>query len=94
MLAVKTTELSRNFSSIADRVVKGEKIVVSYPERENLVLITEKEYRELEELKTVVSKREEAVSLFKKMRSKVVESGDFMTDEEINAEIEAARAGA
>ena len=94
MLAVKTAELSSNFAAIADRVIRGEKVVVSCPELGNIVLMTEKEYNELRKLKNALKEREEAISLFKKMRAKVVESGDYMTDEEINAEIKTSRTGA
>ena len=37
--------------------------------------------------------REVYIRLFDKMRGDVVKSGDFLTDEEINAEINAARIG-
>ena len=94
MPAIKTAELSRDFPSIANRVVKGEKIIVSYPEQEDLIIITAREYNELLEFQKILKERAEAVSLFKRMRAKVVETGDFMTDEEINTEIKASRAGA
>ena len=51
MIAIKTANLTQNFREIADLVIGGERILVSRPRNENLVVITEKEYNELERLR-------------------------------------------
>lgn len=47
MVAIKTVDLTQDFKSVADRIIKGEKILISRPRNENIVMITEKEYNEL-----------------------------------------------
>jgi len=51
MIAIKTADLTQNFRQIAGMVVGGEKVLVSRPKNENLVVITEKEYNELDRLR-------------------------------------------
>jgi antitoxin YefM len=51
MIAIKTVNLTQNFREIADLVIGGEKVLVSRPKNENLVVITEKEYNELDRLR-------------------------------------------
>ena len=51
MIAIKTANITQNFKEIADLVVGGERILVSRPRNENLVVITEREYNELERLR-------------------------------------------
>lgn len=51
MIAIKTADLTQNFPSVADRVLRGEKVLISQPQDENLVLITEKEYKNLEKIR-------------------------------------------
>ena len=48
MLAVRAIDLKQNFKSICDRVFKGETMIVSRPRNENVVLISENEYEELQ----------------------------------------------
>ena len=52
MIAIKTADLTQNFKQIADQVIGGEKILVSRPKNENLVVITEREYNELDRLRS------------------------------------------
>ena len=48
MVAVKGADIKYNFKAICDRVFGGETIIVSRPKNENVVLISEKKYEELE----------------------------------------------
>jgi len=48
MIAIKTMDLRNNFKRISDLVSSGEKVLISRPRNENLVVISEKEYNELE----------------------------------------------
>jgi len=90
MIAIKTQDLTQDFSQVADRVIKGEKILISQPQNENLVLITEKEYKNLEQMRESRSDlaRIKARESIKKLQQQANESGaEKMTMEEINAEI-------
>ena len=51
MIAIKTANITQNFKEFADLVVGGERVLVSRPRNENLVIITEREYNELERLR-------------------------------------------
>lgn len=48
MVAIKGADIKYNFKSICDRVFGGETIIVSRPKNENIVLLSEKKYEELE----------------------------------------------
>lgn len=48
MIALKTTDIRNDFKKISNLVRTGEKILVSRPHNENLVILSEKEYNELE----------------------------------------------
>lgn len=48
MIALKTTDIWDDFKKISNLVRTGEKILVSRPHNENLVILSEKEYNELE----------------------------------------------
>ncbi len=50
MVAVKGADIKYNFKAICDRVFGGETIIVSRPKNENVVLISEKRYEELERM--------------------------------------------
>ena len=48
MLVIKTADLTQNFKQIADSIINhGEKVLITRPHNQNLVLITEREYKEL-----------------------------------------------
>jgi len=51
VIAIKTANITQNFKEFADLVVGGERVLVSRPRNENLVIITEREYNELERLR-------------------------------------------
>ena len=51
MVAVKGTTVKNDFKNICDRVFKGEVFIISRPKDENIVMVSEKEYAELERLK-------------------------------------------
>ena len=48
MIAVRGIDIKQNFKEICDRVFGGEVMIVSRPKNENIVLISEKKYAELE----------------------------------------------
>lgn len=51
MVALKTTDVKNNFKKISNLVCSGEKVLISRPHNENLVILTEKEYNELERIR-------------------------------------------
>jgi len=48
MIALKTVDMRNDFKKVSDLVNSGEKVLISRPRNENLVVLSEKEYNELE----------------------------------------------
>ena len=48
MIAVKTVDLRNDFKRVSELVISGEKVLISRPHNQNLVVLSEKEYNELE----------------------------------------------
>ena len=51
MIALKTTDIRNDFKKISNLVFSGEKVLISRPHNENLVILSEKEYNELEKIR-------------------------------------------
>ncbi len=51
MTAIKGTTVKTEFKSICDRAYKGESFIVTRPRNENVVLLSEREYRQLLRIK-------------------------------------------
>jgi antitoxin YefM len=51
MIAVKSMDVRDNFKSLCDKVFCGETLIISRPKNENIVMISEKEYNELQKAK-------------------------------------------
>ena len=51
MVAVKGTTVKNDFKNICDRVFKGEVFIISRPKNENVVMVSEREYAELERIR-------------------------------------------
>ena len=84
MVAIKTVDLTQDFKSVADRIIRGEKILISRPRNENIVMITEKEYNELADARKKAA-LERLRENFKAMQEQSVINGtNEMTMEEIN----------
>ncbi|MDL2264587.1 type II toxin-antitoxin system Phd/YefM family antitoxin [Synergistaceae bacterium OttesenSCG-928-I11] len=47
MIAIKPTQMRDNFKSICDQVVGGEIVIVSRPNNENVVVVSEKEFNDM-----------------------------------------------
>ena len=90
MVAIKTADLTQDFKRVADRVIKGERILISRPRNENLVLITEAEYNTLStQQKTSKLTLKETLSTLQH-QAELNGVADMSLDE-INAEIKAMR---
>jgi antitoxin YefM len=48
MIALKTVDLRNDFKRVSALVNAGEKVLIARPHNENLVVLSEKEYNELE----------------------------------------------
>jgi len=92
MVAIKAVDLTQDFKHVADRIIKGEKVLISRPKNENLVIITEKEYKELNEIRENKKSRARA-RLMENMEALQKSTSDVneMTMEEIDAEVQAYR---
>ncbi len=51
MLAVKSMNVRDNFKNWCNQVINGETLIVSRPKNENVVILSEKEYNELQKAK-------------------------------------------
>lgn len=51
MLAVKSINVRDNFKEWCDKIVMGETVVISRPQNENIYMINEAEYNELQKAK-------------------------------------------
>lgn len=47
ILAVKSMDVMENFKALCDRVFRGETLIISRPENENIVMMSEKEYNDI-----------------------------------------------
>jgi len=93
MLAIKTADLTQDFKRYADQVTMGEKVLISRPRNENLVVITEREYNEYEKLRQKEAHME-LKKAFESMQEQSVTNGtDKMTMDEINDIIAEVRLG-
>jgi len=48
MIALRTVDLRNDFKRVSDLVNSGEKVLIARPRNENLVVLSEREYNELE----------------------------------------------
>lgn len=51
MIALKTVDIRSSFKKVSDLVNSGEKVLIARPHNENLIVLSEKEYNELEKLR-------------------------------------------
>lgn len=51
MIALKTIDIKNDFKRISNLILEGEKVLISRPRNENLIILTEKEYNELEKIR-------------------------------------------
>lgn len=75
MQIIRAVDLHTNFKNVCDYVLKGEKVVVARPHNENLVLISEEKYNELEGKK---NRNAEYLKKLKKSHEEY-ENGDYVT---------------
>ena len=57
MVAVKSIDLRENFKSFCDKVFGGETLIISRPKNENVVMISENEYNQLQKAIEVLNTR-------------------------------------
>lgn len=51
MVAVKSMDVRDNFKEWCNQVINGETLIVSRPKNENVVIVSEKEYNEMQKAK-------------------------------------------
>jgi antitoxin YefM len=51
MIAVKSMDVRDNFKLLCDKVFGGETLIISRPKNENIVMLSEKEYNDLQKAK-------------------------------------------
>lgn len=73
MLAVKSVDVRDDFKNWCDKVFHGETLIVSRPENENIVMLSESEYNEIMKAK----KNAEYLAMIDKSMSEA-EAGGFI----------------
>ena len=48
MIAIKPTQMRDNFKTLCDQIINGETVIVSRPNNENVVVLSEKEYNAMQ----------------------------------------------
>ena len=92
MVMIKTADLTQDFKRYADRIVRGERVMISRPRNENLVVITEREYNEFESLREKEA-RAELGRVIREIQEDSVKNGtDKMSMDDIDAIIKESRA--
>ena len=90
MIAVKTSDVTQDFYNVAERVIQGERVLISFAKNENIIMITESEYNELDKLRE--NARAELKKSLEALREEAAANGvSDMSIEEIDAEIAAYR---
>ena len=51
MIALRTVDLRNDFKRVSNLIYSGETVLIARPRNENLVILSEKEYNELEKAK-------------------------------------------
>jgi len=51
MIALRTIDMRNDFKRVSELVQQGEKVLIARPHNENLVILSEKDYNELEKAK-------------------------------------------
>ena len=51
MVSVKAIDLRNGFKKVSDLVISGERVLISHPHNQNLVVLSEKEYNELDKVR-------------------------------------------
>ena len=51
MIALRTDDVQAGLRNVSELVSAGEKVLITWPHNENLVVLSEKEYNELEKLR-------------------------------------------
>ena len=51
MIALRTIDLRNDFKRVSELIKSGEKVLIARPRNENLVVMSEKEYNELDKIR-------------------------------------------
>jgi antitoxin YefM len=73
MLEVKSTDIREEFEILFEKVFKGETLLIIRPQNENIVMISEKEYKQIMKVK----RNEEYITLLDKSMAEA-EAGEFV----------------
>ena len=99
MIALRTVDLRNDFKRVSDLVNSGEKVLIARPRNENLVVLSEKEYNELEkawrnvEYIAMVNKSVQEIAEGKTVSFTIdeLEAMENMTSEEARAFIQTSK---
>ncbi len=80
MVALSGTTVKNDFKNICDRVYKGEVVIISRPRNENVVLISEKEYAELEKYRRNAEYQAKLDRAFAQKKEGTMKAHDLIED--------------
>ena len=73
MVAVKTVDLRNDFKKVSDIVTSGERVLISRPHNQNLVVLSERDYNELDK----AHRNAEYLSMIKESRQQFTEGKTY-----------------
>lgn len=82
MIALRTVDIRNDFKKVSDFVKSGEKVLIARPHNENLVVISEKEYNELEKARR---NAEYLMKIEQGFQDIAAGKGKSFSEEELNA---------
>ena len=60
MIALRAIDLKKDFKSVCNTVISGDSVIIARPKNENIVLLSEKQYNEMEYLARSALSRKQA----------------------------------
>ena len=91
MIAVRTIDIVKDFKRVAEQVNQGQRVLISRPRNENFVLMTEKEYNEIEKYRQAAALDNLRAALEATQVDSVLNGADNLTIDDINAIIAEVR---
>lgn len=60
MIALRAIDLKKDFKNICDTVISGDSVIIARPKNENVVLLSEKKYNDMQYLAKIELSRQQA----------------------------------
>jgi len=80
MIALKTDDITHDFAKVARIILDGERVLITRPRDENFVLVTEKEFNELDRLRQNMAHAAKLTELTNPSRSVLLDAPKLKSD--------------